>query len=190
MKQGAAARRGTSLIDLLLSIAIIAVLFGGIYLVYFSLVTAIANISVRTAAASAIGAEIETIRNLPYDSVGTVGGIPSGVIPQTQTVTLGNYTFVLQTTILNIDDPFDGTVTGNPPPVDTAPADYKSVAITATCPLCGGSVSAGITTTVAPKNLESAPQDGSIFINVLNASGIGVPTATIQVINASVTPSV
>ena len=74
-------RAGTSLIDLLISMAIIAMLFGGIYLVYFSLVTAIGNISVRTAAASAIQAEIETIRNLPYASVGTVGGVPAGHYP-------------------------------------------------------------------------------------------------------------
>src|SRR5579871_3250365 len=107
-------RRGTSLIDLLISIGIIAVLFGGIYLVYFSLLTAIANIGVRTAATQAIQAEIEMVRNLPYASVGTMGGVPAGVIPQFQNVQSGNYTFTLQTTVRNIDDPFDGTAIGNP----------------------------------------------------------------------------
>ncbi len=84
---------GTSLIDLIISMAIIAVLFGGIYLVYFSLITAIGNISVRTAASSALQAEIETIRNLPYASVGTVGGVPAGVIPQSQSVSFGQLSF-------------------------------------------------------------------------------------------------
>lgn len=188
MAQGA--RRGTSLIDLLVSMAIVAVLFGGIYLIYFSIITSIANISVRTAAATAINAEIETIRNLPYDSVGTVSGIPPGIIPQTQAVSVGNYSFTLQTTVRNIDDPFDGTVSGNPAPVDTAPADYKLVEVRATCPLCTNFVAVTITATVAPKSLESATQNGSLFLFALDANGNGVAGATMHVVNASVTPSI
>ncbi len=181
-------RRGTSLIDLLISIAIIAVLFGGIYLIYFSLITAISNISVRAAASGAVQAEIETVRNLPYASVGTVGGVPSGVIPPTQTVSYGNYSFVLQTTVRNIDDPFDGTVNGTP--ADTAPADYKLVEITATCPICNGPVALTITTTVAPKSLESASDNGSLFVYALDANGNPVSGAAVHVVNASATPSI
>ena len=181
--------RGTSLIDLLISMAIVAVLFGGIYLVYFSLVTAITNIGVRTAAASAVQAEIETIRNLPYASVGTVNGIPPGIIPQSQTVSEGSYSFTLTTTMRNIDDPFDGSVTGTVP-VDTAPADYKLVEIEATCPLCNNFTSVSVTTTVAPKNLESATQNGSLFVYALDANGNPVADATVQVTNALVAPSI
>jgi hypothetical protein len=181
-------RRGTSLIDLLISIAIIAILFGGIYLVYFSLVTAIANISVRTAATSAIQAEMETIRNLPYASVGTVGGVPAGIIPQSQVVAVGQYTFALNTTIRNIDDPFDGTLNGTPQ--DTSPLDYKEVAVQATCPFCSNYVAVTVTTTVAPKNLESAPTNGSLFLYAVDANGNPVSGATMQVTNASVTPSI
>ena len=186
MRHGA--RKGTSLIDLLMSIAIVAVLFGGIYLIYFSIITSISNISVRTAAASAISAEIETIRNLPYDQVGTIGGVPSGVIPQGQTMTVGPYTFNLFTTIRNIDDPFDGTVNGTP--ADTAPADYKLVSIEATCPLCTNNVSVTVTTTAAPKALESATQNGSLFLYAIDANGIGVPGATVHVVNSAVSPTI
>ncbi len=185
-----ASERGTSLIDLLISIGIIAVLFGGIYMVYFSLLTAVANVGVRTAATEAISAEIEMVRNLPYASVGTIGGVPAGVIPQSQTITSGNFTFTLQTTVRNIDDPFDGTATGNPPPVDTAPNDYKLVEIDATCPFCENAVSVAITTTVAPKNLESATEDGSLFIYAFDANGKPVDQANVTVVNASVTPSI
>lgn len=181
-------RKGTSLIDLVISMGILGVLFGGIYLVYFSVVTAIANIGVRTAASAAIDQEIETIRNLPYSSVGTVFGVPSGVIPQSQTVSIENFTFTLQTTIRNIDDPFDGTLGGNPN--DTAPNDYKLVSIQATCPLCANSISITVTTTVAPKNLESATQNGSLFLYALDANGNSVQDATMHVTNASVTPSI
>ncbi len=144
-------RNGTSLIDLIISIAIIAALFGGIYLVYFSIITSVGNINLRAAASSAIASEIETIRNIPYDSVGTVGGVPAGVISSTQTVAFGNYTFTLQTVVRNIDDPFDGVLGGSPN--DTTPADYKLVSIEATCPLCDTAFDEVITTTIAPKNL-------------------------------------
>jgi len=181
-------RRGTSLIDLLISMGIIAILFGGIYLVYFSIVTAIANISAREAAVAAVQAQIETIHNLPYASIGTVGGVPSGVIQPTQTVPVGSFSFVIQTTIRNIDDPFDGTLNGTP--ADTAPADYKLVSIVATCPLCANFVSVSITTTVAPKNLESATQNGSLFVYALDANGGPVAGANIHVVNSLVVPSI
>lgn len=180
----ACTRRGTSLIDLIISIAIIALLFGGIYLVYFSIITAIANIGVHSAATTALSNELETIRNLPYGEVGTVGGVPAGVIPQVQTVSVGAFTFSLQTAVLNIDDPFDQSPSSSPV------ADYKLVDITATCALCTHLSPVEITTTVASRNLTAGTSYGSIFVNVINAEGIGVPEATVQVVNASVTPSV
>ena len=179
---------GTSLIDLIISIGILAVLFGGIYLVYFSIITAIANVNVRSAAATAISQELEMVRNLPYDSVGTAAGIPSGVIPQTQTVSVENYQFLLTTTVRNIDDPFDGTLGGSPN--DTAPDDYKLVAVDATCPICNDGIDVEITTTVAPKNLESATQNGSLFLYAVDANGDPISGVTMEVKNASVTPSI
>jgi hypothetical protein len=175
---------GTSLIDLLVSLGIIAVLFGGIYLVYFSIVTAIANIGVHTAATTAISNELEMIRNLPYSNVGTVGGIPSGVIPQVQSVSIGQFSFSLQTTVLNIEDPFDQS------PSSTPVADYKLVDIVASCALCTHFSPVEITTTVASRNLTAGTPYGSIFVTIINSNGVGVPEATVQVVNASVTPSV
>jgi hypothetical protein len=177
-------RNGTTLIDLVLSMAIIALLFGGVYLVYFSIETALANVGVRTAATEAIDNEVELVRNLPYGSVGTVGGIPSGVIPQAQSVTQGNFNFVLQTVVLNIDDPYDES------PSSTPVADYKLLDITASCPLCQNFVPIEITTTVAPSLLEEGTNYGSIFIYAIDANGLPVANASIRVVNASVTPSI
>jgi hypothetical protein len=177
-------RNGTTLIDLVLSMAIIALLFGGVYLVYFSIETAVANVGVRTAATEAINNEIEMVRNLPYGSVGTVGGIPPGVIPQVQSVTQGNFTFSLQTTVLNIDDPYDTS------PSSTPVADYKLLDITASCPLCEKFVPIEITTTVAPSLLAEGTDYGSIFIYAIDANGLPVANASIRVVNASVTPSI
>lgn len=180
----ASSRAGTSLIDVVISLGIMALLFGGIYLVYYSLIAAIANVGIHSAATSAITNEIELIRGLPYGDVGTVGGIPAGVIPQVQTVTIGPNTFTLDTTVFNIDDPFDTSPSSSPV------ADYKLVDITASCALCTNLAPVEITTTVASRNLTAGTNYGSIFINVIDANGIGVPEATVQVVNPSVTPSV
>lgn len=187
-------RRGASLIDVIISLGIVVFLFGGIYLVYFSLQDSIANIDARTAATTVLGQEMEVIRDMPYDSVGVVGGIPSGVIPPQQAVSLGNYTFTVQTTARNIDDPFDGVLGGNPN--DTAPSDYKLLTLTASCPSCiNNFIPLSITTTIAPKNLESAGRSGDLFINVIDSglwTGFSepVPYANVRVTNSYVTPTV
>ena len=181
-------RRGTSIIDLLVSLGILALLFGGIYLVYFSIVDGVANIESRAAGASILNQEVEIVRNLPYDKVGTVGGIPAGVIPTSQAVTVDGKDFTLAATIRNIDDNFDGTATGTP--ADAAPADYKLVAFEVSCALCQNFVPLKFTTTVAPKNLESASSTGSLFISVFNAAGVAVSGATVRVQNSSVSPAI
>ena len=160
-------RRGASFIDLIVALGIIGFLFGGIYLTYFSILDATNNVEFRTDAVSVINREVEVIRNLPFDQVGTVGGVPAGIIPQQQSVAFGGETFVLNTTIRNIDDPFDGTLGGNPN--DTAPADYKLVSLEVSCPTCSRFVPILFTTTVAPKNLENTSTTGSLFINIKSA---------------------
>src|SRR3989338_8338991 len=59
--------------------------------------------------ATALGNEkMEMVRNLPYASVGTVGGIPSGPVLQTEQVTRNGSTYTVTTDIRNVDDPYDG----------------------------------------------------------------------------------
>jgi hypothetical protein len=167
---------------------IIVILFGGIFLVYVSIINSINSIELRSSAAAVLNQQIEAIRNLSYDNVGTLGGIPAGTIPQQKTVPFGDYTFTVSTIVRNIDDPYDGLLGGSPG--DTAPADYKLVEITATCPTCQRFTPMALTTTVSPKNLESAGLNGSLFVNVKDGSGNGVPLATVHVVNSNVTPSI
>ena len=184
----ASRRDGASLIDVVISLGIVALLFGAIFLVYFSIVDATSNISARTAASRALAEQIETIRNLPFESVGVAGGAPSGVLPATKNVTVGNFNFVIAYTVRNIDDPFDGTIGGTPN--DTSPADYKLVELRITCPTCPRFSPLSFTSTVAPKSLESSSSTGSLFINVFNAAGTPLSGAMVHVINTSTTPTI
>ena len=181
-------RKGFTLIDVLISMGILVVLFGGIYLIYFSVLDVISNLELRAAATSVLNKEVEVMRNMRYEDVGTLGGVPSGLIPQTKTASFGDLEFSVKTVVRNIDDPFDGVLGGNPN--DTAPADYKLVEMEIDCMNCNKFVPLIFTTTVAPKSLESASNNGSLFINVFDASGIGVGEAVVRVINSSVTPTI
>ena len=183
-------RRGTSFIDIVISLAIIASLFWGIYLIYFALIDSVTNIEARTAATELVNQQIEALRGLPYGSVGTVGGLPAGVIQPVQSASIGSYSFVIDTTVRNIDDPFDGTASGNPAPVDTAPADYKLVELDVSCPACSHFIPLSFSTTIAPANLETASSSGSLFVNVFDANGNGVPAATVAVTNSAVSPAI
>jgi type II secretory pathway pseudopilin PulG len=180
--------QGFTLIDVIVSLGIIVLLFGGIFLAYMSITDLVNNLEVRGAASSVLNDQVEIVRNLSYANVGVVGGVPGGVIPATQNVVHGDLTFVIKTTVRNIDDPYDGTLGGTPN--DTAPADYKLVELEASCPNCRKFVPLILTTTVAPKNLESASTDGSLFLNVFDANGQPVSGATVRVQNASVTPAI
>ena len=188
MKNSNFHRTGVTLIELVITIGLVVIIFGGISLSYSSILNSITNTELRGAAASVLTQQIEIIRNLPYDQVGVVGGIPSGVVPSEQSVAWGQASFVIKTVIRNVDDPFDGTLTGNPG--DTAPSDYKLVEVEATCPACSHFFPLSITANVAPKNLESASNNGSLFVNVFDASGQSISGATVNLVNASVTPSI
>lgn len=130
-----------------------------------------------------INEQLEVVRNLPFDSVGIVSGVPSGVLPYSTTTVRNGVVFTLITTVRNIDDPFDGTITSTP--ADASPADYKLVEISVVCQNCPQKTPIILSTRVAPKELESATDDGSLFIHVFDANGLDVQGATVNVTNTA-----
>jgi hypothetical protein len=182
-------KRGAGLLEVVIGIALFAILFGGIYYTYYSVFGVIANMELRFSATEILKNEAEIIRNLPYDQVGTQGGIPSGILPRSKIVTsTAGTAFLLQTTVRNIDDPFDGTVNGTP--IDTLPADYKLVELRISCITCARFAPLGLTMWVAPKNLESPGNYGSLFINTIDANGQPLSNVAVRVINTTTVPSI
>ncbi len=109
---GGTLRLGMSIIELVVAVGLMVIIFGGAYLSYSSIFDTLMNASLRDAAVSLLNREIEIARNLPYDQMGTIGGIPSGILPRQKTVKVNGVDFLVVTTIRNIDDPFDGTIFG------------------------------------------------------------------------------
>ncbi|MEW6610327.1 MAG: prepilin-type N-terminal cleavage/methylation domain-containing protein [Patescibacteria group bacterium] len=181
-------QQGFTLIEAIVGIAVFTLIALGIYSVVTQTIKLIHAARARVAATALANEQIEIIRNLPYAQVGTASGIPPGSLPQTQTLVRDGISFTVNTTIRNIDDPFDGTAGGTPN--DTAPADYKLVEVTVSCSSCAGNPPLVFTTTVAPKNLEVSTTNGSLFIRAFDASGHAVPQASVYVENTTVSPPI
>ena len=118
-------QKGFTLVETLVGIFIFSIISLGIYQGYLNILELAKAARVKGLAALVANQQLEIAHNLAYEEVGIVSGIPSGVIPREQTVTAGNVSFDITTTVLNIDQPFDGTIGGNPN--DTSPADNKLV---------------------------------------------------------------
>jgi prepilin-type N-terminal cleavage/methylation domain-containing protein len=182
---------GFGLIEVLVSLAIFAVAGVTFYQFFGSMLTAIQSSRTRLAATEILAEQIEIIRNLPYDDVGVSGGIPDGVLDHLKTEVREALQFSVTTTVRNIDDEFDGTIGGSPN--DLSPTDYKLIEIEVACTSCEGKNAidpVSFTTTQAPKGLETASDNGAIFVRVLDSEGLGVPEASITIINAAEDPDI
>ena len=175
--------RGFSLLEVLIGIAILAVISLALFESYAKVITVMQAGRFKILASELAGEEFEIARNLSYSNVGIDDGIPLGLIPHVQTLTRGGVTFIATTTVRNIDDPFDGTI-GSTTKKDLSPADYKLVAVEIGCLTCESFfVPITFTTNVGPKNLESASTNGALFINVFDAGGLPVVGANIHIEN-------
>jgi type II secretory pathway pseudopilin PulG len=179
-------KKGFTLVEALVGVFVFSLVALGLYQAYFRVGQLAQGSRARTAAALLANDQLELVRNLPYDQVGILNGLPAGALPRFQTLAGYGFNFQATTTIRNIDDPFDGTIGGSPN--DLSPADYKVAAIEIGCETCPGFTPLIFTTTVAPRNLETASGNGALFIQVLNASGEAVPGAAVRIANPDATP--
>jgi len=180
---------GFTLIEIVIALALFVLITTSIYLVSENILSAISRNQSRSALVGLIEREIETVRGMDYDDIGIIGGVPDGLIEASRVLTINNLEVRLDATIRAIDDPFDGTIGGTPN--DIAPADYKLVEFTASCLNCSSRInSVTMTTTAAPRNLENATDNGALFINVFDSSGVPVQGADVHVENNVLTPTI
>lgn len=180
--------KGFTLVEVLVGAAVFLVISVAIYQAYSSLFKLTSANQYKILALNLANEQFEIVRNLSYADVGEVGGIPVGKVPSVQNLVRGGVPFKLTTTIRNIDMPFDGTIGGEPN--DLSPADNKLIEVQVDCSACQNFKPITLTTTIAPKNLETASTNGALFIKVFDANGIAVPGATVRVVNTTVNPNI
>lgn len=175
---------GFTFIETLIGIALLVMVMLGLYGAFQLGLKVVVQSKARITATALANQKIEIARNLPYNQVGTVGGIPAGTIPETETITRNNIDYTIKTTIGYVDDPFDGLA-----PDDSLPNDYKRVRVKVSWPgFLSGEVI--LITDIAPKGLETTEGGGNLLISVFDASGIGIPQADIHIVNTSLDPPI
>lgn len=179
-------RLGFSMVETIVAIGVFAIFFASIAFILQQVLENVGSARVRAVALSLGQEKMEIVRNLPYDNVGTTGGIPAGPIEQTENIIINSTAFTVTTSIFYIDDPFDQSA-----PSDPIPADYKRVRVQVTW---GGLFPSRnpvtLVTNIVPKGLESNPGGGTLIVQVLNSQGLPVSNATVVISNTIVNPQI
>jgi hypothetical protein len=179
--------RGMTLIDVLVGSALALIIF----LAVFQLIRAsalISTLAAETAAATSIAnTQMEYVRSIPYDSLGTVGGIPAGTIAQNATTTEDNIEYAVRTFIDYYDDPADGAGSSDSNGITT---DYKRAKVSVSFTTTLGVHTVTIVTNIAPPGIETTTGGGTLRLVAVDATGAPVPGASVTVTNPSTTPTV
>jgi prepilin-type N-terminal cleavage/methylation domain-containing protein len=183
---------GFTLIETIVGLTVMAIMVSAVGQIFVSNLQTLTLSKARAIALAAANEQIEYLRDLPYDSVKTLGGAiyPPGIIPDTQTIVRGGYTFSMKTQVDYVDDPYDGNAAGTivGKPKDLNPADYKKAQVTLY--MKSGEMVAQLTTDIAGKAAETASNTGIISVLVVDANGTPVPNATVTITNPTPSPAV
>lgn len=178
---------GFTLVELLVGIGLLLLIFVGILGVMRLSVILIATTSADIGAVALANEQLEMLRSLPYDDVGTVSGIPAGSILQNESITLNNVAYNRRTFIEYVDDPQDGLGVADS---NSITADYKVAKVEITWTVHGMSESFSLVTNIVPKGVESLAGGGTLTINVFDAVGAPVTNAEVHVLNNTTTSTI
>lgn len=178
---------GMSFIDVVVGTGIMLVVFLSIFGAYKLAIELVYNTKARVGGMALVSKQLEYMRSLPYDQLGTVGGIPTGAIPQLATTTLNNIPYTVRTLIIYKDDPADGAGAADS---NSITADYKELKVEVVWIVRGRSYSTLAVTRVAPHGIESLTSGGTLRVNVFDAVAAPIQGASVRIRNASTTPAI
>jgi hypothetical protein len=181
------APRGMSLMDVIVGSAMVLIVFVALVGLLRASILITGVSKVRAGATAIAETQMEYLRGLSYDSVGTTNGIPSGVVMATSTQVLNGITYDTRTLITYVDDPADGLGASDTNGIAT---DYKRAKVEVTYTVRDGVRNVSLVSNIAPLSLESTTNGGTLSIVVVGATVTPVPGATVFVVNNSTSPTV
>jgi hypothetical protein len=178
---------GDFFLRLLISLGVTVMIGSAIILLVVLSNTLTSTMKTRTIARFLGEERMEQLRNIAYENLGTVGGVPSGLIPKTETVVREGLPFIVRTSIVYVDDPADGIE-----PNDTIPTDYKRMRIEVTWEgISGSSISPVVYISDAtPPVYATQASTGTLIITVFDANGVPVSNADISINAPTLSPPV
>lgn len=178
-------QKGFTLIETIIAIAIFLILSLAMYLVITLGISIVRDDQARLDALSIAQESMEEIRNVPYEDVGTQGGVPSGNFVQTKNLVRNNTTYTVKTKIYYVDDTYDGVA-----PTDTVNTDYKKIEISVTWQNQFLNQPVLLVTNVSPEGIETSAGGGTLWIEVYTADSTPVVGATVHVTNTQTNPTI
>lgn len=163
--RGGFTQSGNTLVEVLVAVGIFSLIIGSLYALFTSGIQLVRDNQARVTALAVANQQIEIIKNLPFDDIGTDGGIPDGTLQQNQEYVSNNIPFTILTDIRFVDDPYD-----NVSPTDLLPIDYKRVQITVTWPNMTSESPVTLVTSIVPNGIETDEGGGTLWIEVYDPS--------------------
>ncbi len=179
-------RRGVTIVEVVIAVAVLGIIVTALART-FSLAAAQAlDARSRSAAVAIASAQMEALRNLPYDAVAVQGGVPAGNIPPHRTETRGAQVYNVATDIRYEDDPFDGTLATG----DVVPTDYKRATVTVTWGDASPLRTVQLQSFFVPRGRETVAGGGTLVVTALDAAGASLPDARVHITNSTTTPPI
>lgn len=179
--------RGFTFVELLVTAAVTALVFGGLMASVQLAVKLISTAKAKTGAISLATERLEYIRSLTYADIGTIAGIPSGPVPQQSTRSLNSITYHERVLIQYVDAPDDGLGAADD---NGILADYKRAKVEYSWLGANGTNSIALLSDIAPPGIESTAGGGTLTVNVFDASVQPVQGAAVRVINTTTTSTI
>lgn len=179
--------RGFSFVELLITAAIVSLVFGGLLAGLQLAVKLISSSKATSGALALANQQIEYIQSLPYNSIGTQGGIPDGPLPQNATTTLNGITYTERILVQYVDSPEDGLGGAD---INGILADYKQVKVEFSWQSTNGTSSIFLLTNIVPSGIESTDGGGTLTVNVFDAAVQPVSGAEVHLYNDTTTSTI
>ncbi len=179
-------KRGVSLVEVIVVSALSAIVFSGLFSGLQLMINIISNSKAEAGARSLAVERMEYIRSLPYNDVGTVLGIPAGLIPQTSTTSLNGIQYTERVLVQFLDRPEDGFAGADSNGITE---DSKVVKVQYTWDQRGETRTTTLISDLVPKGIESTAGGGTLLINVFDAAVQPVVGAQVHVFNDTLATS-
>lgn len=203
IKNNKPSKKAFTLIEILIDFFVISLISLAILSAYVYSMKSMLSAKARIAAVSLANEKMEIIRNMPYDSLGTVGGWPKGELLDKETVIKNGANLDVYIRISTVDDPYDGCADKDEPgppskclqnmdpakPKDLSPYDYKRAEIIVTRKDQSAEY-AKLSSYIAANAAETESNTGILKICVDDSEGQPLAGAKISIENTEVTPAV
>ncbi|KKT35321.1 MAG: hypothetical protein UW24_C0011G0024 [Parcubacteria group bacterium GW2011_GWA2_44_12] len=184
-------KRGTSLIETVVSLALFSFLIAIVNVAFNNLLSSSLHSKQNLSIVSIANEQMEIARNLPYASIGTdTGEGPAyGILNSSQVIIKDNVRYTVKIAVNAIDDPFDEK-SFDESGSDLIPFDYKQITLEVNCEGCQEKNKIVLSSVVSPKLQEQHGVTGTLKVSVISAAGTPVDGAEVKMTNNSAaTPS-